>query len=736
MAKCYSEVLVDWDGTGNYNGTYDDLTSDVRNMSLQHTRQPATEYMNGAVLNIKVNNDDNKYSPPYSSSPLSGNLISGKTIVSRIWYPYDGFVDSTGTTLASHAVPYDDNFSWTNSTTGKFQCHADGYAHLSSSATSLGFVESGITDLEIAATITSPSSSPDADYDFGVVFRYVDANNYLLARMQMSTNTVRIDKVISGSQSNVGSAGFTWAASTKKTLMIRLHGSTARIFVDDEKLGTVDISAATATAAGTKIGIIAYEDSTVTKFHQFGGMRPLFKGKLKEIRPRPAKGMQYCYLKGYDTFEDFKLIEGFQYMGGTLTGDRTAGATATPFRRILYLGGQTDNHIEEASASSYQVCMLNPYSIQFLEGENLLEALYITQDTEEGFIYVDGHGYFHFEGRFHRQTAPHVEEVATFADSYDGTNAGYHQFAYDNGIDGVFNLFEVRYIQAGDASTSYNTAWSGGSMTTESTAAFVEQSAKSGGVPIKAGERIEIVGESKYNTDDAYSQVMRIPGNAQSHTSLTSSDPIQIWTGITSDAGSGTQLALTVDYEAGSTSIASGKYGGKWQLVRVRNDSASDGYLTRMFLAQSLTLTARHRQMTHSTDSDSVTTYGERKRTLKSWFSYYGVPSSQSTGTGAAGMAERKLAKYKDPIVRMRIDMIGYDKPTLMQMVHRRLSDKVGITETGMGLDQSVFIDGYHYKFSSGATLAEATFYVATTGAAFGVPGLWNTGKWNQFSWS
>ena len=98
-------------------------------------------------------------------------------------------------------------------------------------------------------------------------------------------------------------------------------------------------------------------------------------------------------------------------------------------------------------------------------------------------------------------------------------------------------------------------------------------------------------------------------------------------------------------------------------------------------------------------------------------------------------MAERKLAKYKDPIVRMRIDMIGYDKPTLMQMVHRRLSDKIGSTETGMGLDQSVFIDGYQYKFSSGATLVAETFYVATTGAAFGVTGLWNTGKWNQFAW-
>jgi hypothetical protein len=71
-----------------------------------------------------------------------------------------------------------------------------------------------------------------------------------------------------------------------------------------------------------------------------------------------------------------------------------------------------------------------------------------SRDTEDGFIYVDGLWFtFIFEGRFHRSTTPHTTSVCKHLRiAYDGTNPGYHQYAYDDGIDGsFFNVIECGY---------------------------------------------------------------------------------------------------------------------------------------------------------------------------------------------------------------------------------------------------------------------------------------------------
>jgi hypothetical protein len=76
MARPYVRVMVDWDNNGNFTGTYDDITDDTRSMSFTHTRQESTDYMNGAVLNVQLNNNDNLYSPPREAGALYGKLTS------------------------------------------------------------------------------------------------------------------------------------------------------------------------------------------------------------------------------------------------------------------------------------------------------------------------------------------------------------------------------------------------------------------------------------------------------------------------------------------------------------------------------------------------------------------------------------------------------------------------------------------------------------------------------------
>tara|TARA_Y100000593_G_scaffold41217_1_gene79133 strand:+ start:6448 stop:8664 length:2217 start_codon:yes stop_codon:yes gene_type:complete len=738
MAQAYAQVLVDWDDDDNFTGTYDDITSDIKTMSFNHTRQPESGYMNGAILNIQVNNNDNKYSPPYASSPLANKLVSGHKLVCRVWYPYDHFNDTADTNLTSHTIPYDSNFSWTAST-GAIICHAtsNSYAKNTGGANAIYTTDMGESELDIAMTATTSSSTASAN-DCGLILRYVDANNYAYATIDTSANTIHVNKVISGSTTSIGTASYSWGASTKHTLSIRMHGTSFKIFVDDVLQGTVGLDDSAINSA-TKHGIFINASGSDVRIHDFGGLKPLFRGKLKEIRPRPSKGLQYAYLKGFDTFEDFKLIQSYARIAeGTDT--RTAGSATSPFRRILTIGEQTDNHAEDAN-TDYQIVTKAGYTAQFFSQVNLLDGLYRVQDTEDGFIYVDGHGYFHFEGRFHRSSAPHTTAVATFRDSYNGTDAGYHNYAYDDGINGVFNVIECGYRVGNDLRTAssnppserYTDGWT--AMDTDN-AGYVDSSAGAG-IPIKAGEQKTFLCKSKFQSDDEYGVYLRIPGGVQNiaRASVTSNDAIQIWTG--SDA-TGTQLAIKVYYdENDSTADTSGKFGGNWQQVTVTNNDTSDGYITRFFLAQAGSYLLYQQSMAQAKSTYSVNKYGERKLTLPDTiFSYYGDSSSQLTGTGAIGSAIRKLEKLIEPIVRMRVDMVNQDKPTLMNQVHRKLSDRVDVIESDMGMNFPAYINGYTYNFSNGNTVLETTFDLTMEGVGLGISGVWNTAKWNFFSWS
>jgi hypothetical protein len=53
-----------------------------------------------------------------------------------------------------------------------------------------------------------------------------------------------------------------------------------------------------------------------------------------------------------------------------------------------------------------------------------------------------------------------------------------------------------------------------------------------------------------------------------------------------------------------------------------------------------------------------------------------------------------------------------------------------------MGMNFPAFINGYTYNFSNGNTVLETTFDLTMEGIALGVSGVYNTAKWNFFSWS
>ena len=713
MPNPYVRVLVDWDNNGNFSGTYDDVTDDTRAISFTHTRQDSTDYMNGGVLNVQLNNNDNKYSPPREAGPLYGKLTSGKPCAVRMWYPYDNFTDSTGTNLTSHAIPYDSGFSW-SVPTGAFKCHADGYAELTTAATSIGTIDMGEYDIELSSEITTSATSTA---DVGLILRYEDANNYLYVRIILASNQIELRKVYSGTDSSVGFASYTWGASTKKTLMVRCHGDRISVFVDDVKVLRLATGSTTlAMQKSGKHGLYAYSSATDAKFHNFGGFRPLFKGTLKEVRPRPASGMQYAYLKAFDLFEELKLTQNFSYVNAA-----SSLRSNNAFRRLMMGAGLQDSEsdadqtrsIEDDTADYYLVTgsSSGQKGIRFLQGKNFLECMYILQDTEDGFIYGDGHGMVHFESHTHRESDTHQDTATVYNDEYDGTNAGYRGFAFDDGVDGVYNEIQFGYTR-GTGIQSFSNTLTSGTKTWES------QDAVDEGIEIAAGETKTFIAKSNTNSNTQRTVLHRIAGSASTVTSPTGSDLVQI---NTAADGSGTLLNWT------STDGSLEKYGGIYGLATLRNDGVSTGYIKKIQFNLVGTVDNIFDGVSDVSDSTSITTFGERRLTRED--TYF------DNVTAAGVSAQHRLDRVKNPIVRMRLDLINHDKSTLMQIVHRRLSDRVHVIESGMQMSFSAYVDGFSFRFSQGNTVVEQTIHVTMSGTG-AAGGRWGYMRWGMNKWS
>lgn len=70
-------VLVDWDNTGNFQGTYDDIVADVLSVQVRRGRDYASQLTGNSTagtLRATLKNDDGKYSPNNVSSPIYGKI--------------------------------------------------------------------------------------------------------------------------------------------------------------------------------------------------------------------------------------------------------------------------------------------------------------------------------------------------------------------------------------------------------------------------------------------------------------------------------------------------------------------------------------------------------------------------------------------------------------------------------------------------------------------------------------
>ena len=716
MATPYFEVLVDWDNDGNFDGTHDNITDNIRSASFTQTRQESTDYMNGSILNVTINNIDNKYTPPNASGALYGKLNAGKPLIARVWYPYDIFTDSTSTTLASHSIPYDSGFSWTT-IAGALTCNPSSYSQQLGGANSTSVIDVGESDLEIAGKILPSTAGTSGAYQMGFIGRYVDANNFLQITVNRATNVIDVSANIAGTFGSIGTISYTWGSGTSKILACKFHGKSVMIFIDDVYLGSIDVtSAGDAIHAGTKFGIFINASATDAKVYSFGGLRPLFKGKIKDLTPRPSKGMQYCYINAMDMFEDFKLALTSKAIG-------SLGATsATILTSLLATSGQTVAKIE---SGTYRTLMSSSFGYRSIPTLNILDCLFLLQDAEDGLIYMDGHGAIHFENNTHRSSDPHTTTVSTYRDAYNDTDAGYTGFSYDDGMDGVYNVVEMGW-EVYDSSSSYGGTFNNSTESATNKFAWKQEVGVQGSTastPISAGQSLEFVGKSYLNSDDEFSISQQPAGGAGSYNlaQVSATDTIQIWSNAD---GSGTHLPLTV----ANGSQANIRYGGLYGQIKVTNDSSTtDGYITRLYSAQLAVGKNVRRGAGLAEDSTSIAKHGER-RLSRTDFNYF------DNSLMATASAASRLDRVKEPLTRIRLDLINHDKATTMNMVHRQISDLVRVVETGWGMDYYMYVNGFQFKFYSGNTVLEQTLNLTRAGAPL-AGFVWDTGLWDNNSW-
>ena len=590
-----------------------------------------------------LRNDDHKYSPPNTGSPLSGDLKPGRKAWVRAAYPYDGFTDTPGTQLANHVPDYDSGFSWTEHLQA-FDVDASGTAAETDSTQGNG---------DCIATVDFADANASFGCDFkrgtdstdhgGLCFRFSDTSNYLYVRV--TGTAIELRQVQAGADSQIASASHTWSSAAKKFLQVVLHGDSIRVFVDDDEV--LDATSSFNQTA-TRHGLFC-DDQADHAWDEFGGWVSLFYGYVDSIRPRPHAGAQYCYVRALDEMERLTGVTLYMYATSQLPQD-----SDDILSDVL---DYADVDTARRQLDSGETLVPSTWSPS-IWGIQATPEVHRLQDEEDGLVYVDGHGFWRLENRGHRAAAPHTTSMATLKDTDDGSNAYFSDLAWDDGAVNVDNMVFMRIRDA--TNQGAQTAWT-----------LTEKP------QFSANETKGFLVESK-DYDVVAGQL----------TPVENTD----YDANTAEDGSGTDISSELTVTHPNTT----DYNGKGTLIRVKF-GATAGYLTLLKLRTLNAFTYDAPVLVLAEDATSKDTYGERIRSIDAHWTRE-VAVAQAT-------AESRRDRRKDPKTVLHVAVPNGSKANLMLALQRSLSDRVTVQYNDMGINQDFFIEGHKITVSEGWTL-------------------------------
>ena len=275
------------------------------------------------------------------------------------------------------------------------------------------------------------------------------------------------------------------------------------------------------------------------------------------------------------------------------------------------------------------------------------DEIHRLQDEEDGFTYVDGHGFWHLENRSHRTTAPHTASQVTIKDTDDGSNAYFSDLAWDDGTGNIENMVFMRIRDATNGGAQ--TAWT-----------------LSEKPQFSASETKDFLAESK-SYDVVGGQVA--PVENTDYDANTKQD------------GTGTDISSELTVTHPNTA----DFNGKGTLIRV-SFGATAGFLTLLKLRTLNAFTYDDPVLLLAEDSTSKDTYGERIRSIEARWTRE-VDVAQTT-------IEHRRDRKKDPKTVLNIVVPNGSKANLILILQRGFSDRATVVYSAMGINEDFFIEG------------------------------------------
>jgi len=371
------------------------------------------------------------------------------------------------------------------------------------------------------------------------------------------------------------------------------------------------------------------------------GAYNLFYGYLEKIAPHP-------HLREQDAF--ISAVDGLDFLArhelDTVLYKNTA--TGTLVGNILDSAGWSAT-LRNIDAGQDTV----PYG--YWHKVRALTALRDIEDSELGFIYVNGSGELVFEDRHHRFTATHQTSQATF----DDTMA---QIIYNYSAKNVYN--EVRVTV---------TPWD---LQSEAELWRLQETPS-----LDIGQTKTWWGDATIDGESVFVDAWVTPVANTDYTANTKAD------------GSGTDKTSDI-------SIVTTKFAKSIKL-EITNNASVKVYITllkaRGTYYDDLTKVSRK-----SEDSTSQSLY--QKRTLQLDGKYL------TDAEVAQDFCDYAIARWKDPQAEVRLTLVNKNDTLLTQILSREISDRITVQNTKLGLDKDFFINKMEHEITEGGKFHKCTW--------------------------
>ena len=554
---------------------------------------------------------------------------------------FDGDAD---TILDDHAPDYGESYAWTTPDSD-FRIARGGGAQTNGTRAGkrIATMDFGLADVSLGCGFTR---GRNAIRHGGLTLRYTDADNFLYIRV--NRGAVQLRKVENGSDTRLARVALSWDAMDTRFIQAELHSDSIRVFVDRRQViaANSDLN-----ASATRHGLYC-DGAADHTWRQFGGWASLFYGDLHSIEPQP--NTKQCHIRAYDEMR--RLENATLYMYATSSFPQTSDDILGDI--LDYAGVESAERLLDTGTT-----LVPELWSPALWDVQAVDEIRRLQDEEDGFVYVDGRGFWRLESRNHRDYAPHTNARATLrsASHSDGRASAYFSsLQWSDGVDNIENKLFMRIRNA--TNYGHRTTW-----------------ALSETPRFDAGETREFLAESK-DFDVVGGQLQ--PKKNTDYTANTQAD------------GGGADITdeLTVTYPA--TRL----YNGKGTLIRVKFGGTT-GYLTRLGMRTVNALVFGAPVLVSAESASSEASYGQRIHSIDARWTR---PAHRAQAT-----LDARLARRSRPRAAIRVTLPNGSDLNSLLALQLQLSDRIRLLYEGMGVDGEFFIEGHTLELRQGGKRTE-----------------------------